>query len=45
MDVVCATRRQPDADVERVDLDELLATSDVVQLCVPLTDIDTIDDR
>jgi len=38
MDVVCATRRPPDADVERVDLDELLATSDVVQLCVPLTD-------
>ena len=29
---------EPDADVERVDLDELLATSDVVQLCVPLTD-------
>ena len=38
MDVVCATRRQPDADVERVGLDELLATSDVVQLCVPLTE-------
>ena len=38
MDVVCATRRQRDADVERLDLDELLATSDVVQLCVPLTE-------
>jgi phosphoglycerate dehydrogenase-like enzyme len=42
MDVVCATRRPPaadaDVDVERVDLDELLATSDVVQLCLPLTD-------
>jgi len=38
MDVVCATRRQPEARVERVGLDELLATSDVVQLCVPLTE-------
>jgi phosphoglycerate dehydrogenase-like enzyme len=38
MDVVCATRRPPDADVERVGLDELLTTSDVVQLCVPLSD-------
>ena len=38
MDVVCATRRDPDADVERVGLDELLSTSDVVQLCVPLSD-------
>jgi len=38
MDVVCATRRHPDADVERVGLDELLSTSDVVQLCVPLSD-------
>ena len=31
-------RRQRDTDVERLDLDELLATSDVVQLCVPLTE-------
>ncbi len=38
MDVVCATRRQRDTDVERLDLDQLLATSDVVQLCVPLTE-------
>jgi len=40
MEVVCTTRREPDVDVdvERVDLDELLATSDVVQLCVPLSD-------
>ncbi len=38
MDVVCATRRDPGTDVERVGLDELLATSDVVQLCVPLND-------
>jgi len=38
MDVVCATRRDPGTDVERVGLDVLLATSDVVQLCVPLND-------
>lgn len=38
MDVVCTTRREPDVEVERVVLDELLATSDVVQLCVPLSD-------
>ncbi len=38
MDVVCTTRRQSETGVERVDLDELLATSDVIQLCVPLTD-------
>ncbi len=38
MDVVCATRRAPHIDVERVGLDELLTTSDVVQLCVPLSD-------
>ena len=38
MEVVCATRRQPQARVQRVALDELLATSDVVQLCVPLTE-------
>ena len=38
MDVVCTTGRQRDADVERLDLDELLATSDVVQLCLPLTE-------
>ena len=38
MDVVCTTRRQFDTDIVRVGLHELLATSDVVQLCVPLTD-------
>lgn len=42
MDVVCTTRRPDTAAVTglvaRVDLDELLRTSDVVQLCVPLSD-------
>jgi phosphoglycerate dehydrogenase-like enzyme len=37
MEVVCTTRRSAPA-VRRVTLGELLATSDVVQLCVPLTD-------
>lgn len=38
MDVVCTTRRTEGLDVERLDLDELLSTSDVVQICAPLTD-------
>jgi phosphoglycerate dehydrogenase-like enzyme len=38
MDVVCATRRGRPTPVSRVGLDELLRTSDVVQLCLPLTD-------
>jgi D-3-phosphoglycerate dehydrogenase len=42
MDVVCATRRPlPHLDAGsalRVELDELLRTSDVVQLCVPLSE-------
>jgi len=38
MDVVCTTRRSSGVDVPRLELDELLATSDVIQLCVPLTD-------
>jgi phosphoglycerate dehydrogenase-like enzyme len=38
MDVVCVTRRERTGDITRVPLDELLRTSDVVQLCVPLTD-------
>lgn len=37
MDVVATTRREQTGDVVRLPLDELLATSDVVQLCVPLT--------
>lgn len=37
MDVVCATRRPVTGPTVRVDLDELLRTSDVVQLCVPLS--------
>jgi phosphoglycerate dehydrogenase-like enzyme len=39
MDVVCSTRSERRVDVPRVELSELLATSDVVQLCVPLTDV------
>ncbi len=39
MDVVCSTRSERRVDVARVELSELLATSDVVQLCVPLTDV------
>lgn len=38
MDVVCSTRRTDGVDVERLDLDDLLRTCDVVQICVPLTD-------
>jgi phosphoglycerate dehydrogenase-like enzyme len=42
MDVVCATRRPLTAadtgSAVRVDLDELVRTSDVVQLCVPLSE-------
>ncbi|MEM9131884.1 MAG: NAD(P)-dependent oxidoreductase [Actinomycetota bacterium] len=38
MEVVCATRRAPTVDVPRRELSELLATADVVQVCVPLTD-------
>lgn len=37
MDVVCTTRRSTEVGVPRLDLHELLATSDVVQICVPLT--------
>ncbi len=37
MDVVCTTRRTEGVEVPRVDLDELLRTADVVQICVPLT--------
>ncbi|MGI9645809.1 MAG: NAD(P)-dependent oxidoreductase, partial [Ilumatobacteraceae bacterium] len=37
MDVVGAARRDIAAPVERVPLADLLATSDVVQICVPLT--------
>ncbi len=39
MDVVCSTRSDRPGEVPRVELAELLATSDVVQLCVPLTDV------
>jgi D-3-phosphoglycerate dehydrogenase len=38
MDVVCTTRRPDGVAVQRVDLDELLRTSDVVQICVPLSE-------
>ena len=38
MDVVCSTRRSGDLVVPKVSFDELLATSDVIQICVPLTD-------
>lgn len=38
MDVVCSTRRRDGLGVPRLELAELLATSDVVQICVPLTD-------
>lgn len=38
MDVICATRRPPIADVERVELDALLGRADVVQICIPLND-------
>jgi D-3-phosphoglycerate dehydrogenase len=38
MDVVCTTRRVEGVAVPRVDFDELLRTSDVIQICVPLND-------
>lgn len=38
MDVACTTRRSEGVAVQRVDLDELLRTSDVIQICVPLSD-------
>jgi phosphoglycerate dehydrogenase-like enzyme len=38
MTAVCTTRRTEGVAVQRVDLDELIATSDVIQICVPLTD-------
>lgn len=38
MDTVCTTRRTEGVDVERLDLDDLLRSSDVVQICAPLTD-------
>lgn len=38
MDVVCTTRRTEGVGVPRLELDELLRTADVVQICVPLTD-------
>lgn len=37
MDVVASTRRPIDGRIPLVDFDELVATSDVIQLCVPLT--------
>jgi D-3-phosphoglycerate dehydrogenase len=37
MDVVCSSRRLDGLPVERLELDELLRTADVIQLCVPLT--------
>ena len=39
MEVVCSTRSDRSGEIPRVELGELLATSDVVQLCVPLTDV------
>ncbi len=38
MDVVCTTRRSEGVAVPRVGFDELLSTSDVIQICVPLSD-------
>ncbi len=38
MQVICSTRRPPSASIERVDLEVLLARSDVIQICIPLTD-------
>lgn len=38
MEVVCTTRTDRGRRFPRVELGELLETSDVVQLCVPLTD-------
>lgn len=37
MEVVCTTRRTEGVEVPRLDLDDLLRTSDVVQICAPLT--------
>jgi phosphoglycerate dehydrogenase-like enzyme len=37
MDVVCTTRRTEGVDVPRLELDELLRTADIIQVCVPLT--------
>ncbi len=41
MDVVCTTRRTEGIAAPRLELDELLRTADVVQICVPLTDATT----
>lgn len=38
MDVVCSVRSPRDVPFRLVSLDELLATSDVIQVCVPLTE-------
>lgn len=38
MDVVCSARRANDLGVPGVDFDELVATADVIQICVPLTE-------
>lgn len=38
MDVVCTTRRTTGVAVPRIEFDQLLATSDVIQICVPLTE-------
>lgn len=38
MDVVCTTRRTHGVAVPRIEFGELLATSDVIQICVPLTE-------
>lgn len=38
MDVVCTTRRTTEVEVPRIGFDELLRTSDVVQICVPMSD-------
>ena len=38
MDVVATSRREHAGEIALLPLDELLATSDVVQICVPLTD-------
>jgi D-3-phosphoglycerate dehydrogenase len=39
MDVVCTTRRTEGVDVPRLELEVLLRTADVVQICVPLTPV------
>lgn len=38
MDVVCTTRRTHSVAAPRIDFEELLRTSDVIQICVPLSD-------